>query len=138
MGDVRSLPLQWMFRASVELHRAPADLAVSQFLSRVQASMAREEELLVSPSFFWRLPDYNPRVTGVSVELKRGEYQNELTRFRYNVWLQREALSDHRLSSTDTPALNWSRDGLTFDGLKTRLYESSSDLMVIRNIPNIS
>ena len=137
VGDVRSLPLQWMFRASVELHRAPPDLTVNQFLSRVQASMAREEELLVSPSFFWRLPEYNPRVTGVSVELKRGEYQNELTRFRYNVWLQTEALSDHRLSSTETPALDWSRDGLTFDALKTRLYESSPDLMIIRNIPNI-
>jgi amino acid adenylation domain-containing protein len=137
VGDVRSLPLHRLFCASVELHRVPADLTVSQFLSRVQASMAREEELLVSPRFFWRLPELNQRATGVSVELKRGEYQNELTRFRYNVWLQTGELSDHRFSPSQISTLDWSGDGLSLEGLKIRLHETSADLLIIRNIPNI-
>ena len=137
VGDVRSLPLQWMFRASVELHRAPADLTrkpIPEPRAGFHGSRGRTPGLA---KLLLALARANPRVTGVSVELKRGDYQNELTRFRYNVWLQTETLSDHRLSSTETPVLDWSRDGLTFDGLKARLYESSPDLMIIRNIPNI-
>jgi thioesterase domain-containing protein len=44
-----------------------------------------ERELLVAPELFYALHESLPRVSGIEALWKRGDYDNELSRFRYDV-----------------------------------------------------
>ena len=49
----------------------------------------RGDELVLDPAFFHALGQADPRLGRVAVLLKRGRVHNELTKFRYDVLLQR-------------------------------------------------
>ena len=87
IGDVRNLPLLEAFHTSIEALHAPASLAKTRLRQRVQKRLASEKELVLHPDFFHALRDHLPEISGVAIELKRGAYHNELTRFRYDVML---------------------------------------------------
>jgi amino acid adenylation domain-containing protein len=82
VGDVRSLALQELFQASVELHRADAALSISRLRQRIASRMLQRKELLVDPAFFCALKDVLPRITRAEILPKRGRSINELTQFR--------------------------------------------------------
>ena len=132
VGDVRSLPLQYAFHLSVELHRAPASASVGQLRQRIRAAMAREEELLVAPALFL---DYlrHPRVDDVQVLARRGRRLNELTAFRYDVVL---AVGGGRLPLDEYPALDWDTSRLTIDDLVRQLARQSPERLLLRDVPN--
>src|SRR5215212_6989644 len=88
IGDVRNFQLLEAFHTSVQLHNAPSSLAVRDLRQRVQKQVQDEKELVIDPAFFRILPRHFPKITGVRVQLKRGQYVNELTCFRYDVTLQ--------------------------------------------------
>jgi amino acid adenylation domain-containing protein len=87
IGDVRNLPLLETLHTSIEALNAPAALSKTRLRQRVQNRLASEKELVLHPNFFHALRDQLPEISGVSIELKRGIYHNELTRFRYDVLL---------------------------------------------------
>jgi len=87
VGDVRSLPLLAAFHASVALFRAPDDLGVEPLNARVRLGVAEEQELVVDPALFGALRTRIPRLGRVEVQVKRGGYDNEVSRFRYDVVL---------------------------------------------------
>ncbi|WP_420126163.1 amino acid adenylation domain-containing protein [Longimicrobium sp.] len=87
LGDVRSLPLAGAFHASVELTRASDDLSVERLRDRVRRGVAEEQELLLDPALFEAVRSRMPRLGRVEVQVKRGEYDNEVSRFRYDVVL---------------------------------------------------
>ena len=53
--------------------------------------MYDERELAVDPAFFHRLKGLFPRITSVQVVPKRGEPDNEMVSFRYDVIVRTEA-----------------------------------------------
>jgi amino acid adenylation domain-containing protein len=135
VGDVRSLPLQRTFNISVELHRAPGNVTIPQFLNRVRSAGLREEELLLAPRFFDGRRD-DRRIAEVRVQMKRGRRHNELTRFRYDVFLE-VADSSQRHAPHGAPAwLDWDDDRLTLPGLGRLLNSASADVITVRNVPN--
>jgi amino acid adenylation domain-containing protein len=91
VGDVRSLPLAGAFHASVELARAPEDLSIDGLRARVRRGMAEEQELLLDPALFEAVRARMPRLGRVEVQVKRGEYDNEVSRFRYDIVLHLDA-----------------------------------------------
>ncbi len=96
VGDVRSLPLLPALHAEIELRQAPDDLSLPDLAARVRRLRAEERELILAPAFFADLAERLPQRTRALAELKRGRSHNELTRFRYDVWLtaeEREAAS---------------------------------------------
>src|SRR6185436_498469 len=52
LGDLRNHALLEAFHTSLELHRAPDSLSISDFQLRVKEGMAGEQELAVHPGFF--------------------------------------------------------------------------------------
>jgi len=97
VGDVRSLPLQEMLAAGIEVARHTShgssgahqdELRVGELRERIAQWMRREPETVLSPELFRRMPEYLREVTNVAVEVKRGRFHNELTRFRYDVVLE--------------------------------------------------
>ncbi|HEU4557526.1 MAG TPA: amino acid adenylation domain-containing protein, partial [Longimicrobium sp.] len=130
VGDVRSLPLAGAFHASVELARAPEDLSIDRLRDRVRRGMAEEQELLLDPALFDALRARIPRLDRVEVQVKRGEYDNEVSRFRYDVVLHLDA----GIAGAAAPAVReW--NGEDADRLRALAEESASALLV-RGVPD--
>lgn len=99
VGDVRSLPLLQTFHASVQLHKAPAEMSLEQLRQKINQALVAEEELTVSPALFHELGSRSPKIGHVGIAPKGGHYDNELSRFRYDVTLQigkKEKLAEPR------------------------------------------
>ncbi|WP_444947841.1 amino acid adenylation domain-containing protein [Micromonospora ureilytica] len=82
VGDVRNLRLHRMLHEAIQASRgvAPAELDAA-----VEAAVRAERELLLDPDYFAALPSGSIR--GAEVWVKRGGYDNELSRYRYDVVL---------------------------------------------------
>jgi amino acid adenylation domain-containing protein len=133
IGDVRNLPLLKMFHTSVQLYQASPSLSVEQLWQRVQQQMANENELLISPEFFIALRQHFPKISRVSVQPKRGRYQNELTKFRYDVTLHIQA----EFSPFVEPQwLDWQKENLTPSTIRQRLSEEHPEFLGITHVPN--
>ena len=88
VGDVRSLPLLEAYHTSVELCRSPSSTSLSRLRGRIQYALAQEEELVLDPELFVLLGRTWPDVARAELALKSGAYDNELSRFRYDVVLK--------------------------------------------------
>jgi amino acid adenylation domain-containing protein len=87
IGDVRNLDLLETFHASVELYKAPDSLSLQELARRVQRAIREEDELLIDPVFFKAATREFEKACSVQVMPKLGQYQNEMTKFRYDVVL---------------------------------------------------
>ncbi|MCP3099325.1 amino acid adenylation domain-containing protein, partial [Myxococcus sp. K15C18031901] len=132
LGDVRHLELLEAFQASVRLHRAPPGLATSQLQYRVQRDVLAEAELVLSPTFFTSLPAHIPAISRVEVLPKHGRYDNELSRFRYEVILHIGEAG----TSTDALRPAWTEGAdLSLDSVRA-LLETRPPLLALRGVPN--
>lgn len=139
VGDVRSLALLEAFHASVHLHQAPATLAVAQLQQRIQRSIYNDEELFIAPAFFLAFAALHPQITHVELQLKRGHFHNEMTRFRYDVVLHvgQAAPTPERSQPTalQPTVVEWQKED-TAATLRQRLQQEQPPLLVLRNVPN--
>ena len=111
IGDVRNYDLLELFHASVIFAGAPEDADLESLRQRIRERLEREKELTVSPAFFKAACRILPEYSSVRIQCKESEYDNELTRFRYDVTLQR-AVTDE------------AGDTVFFDGAKTKIEDS--------------
>src|SRR5208337_646193 len=133
IGDVRCFRLREMFHTSLELYRASDTSPVSEIRRRIAERMAREEELLLDPRFFFALKARYPNLTQVTNELKRGRSRNELTRFRFDVALH---FGGTTAQSPDIPWREWSPQNLSLSTLREMLDSERSDAIRLRRVPN--
>ncbi|MBA8930840.1 amino acid adenylation domain-containing protein [Kutzneria viridogrisea] len=103
VGDVRDLRLAPLFHTATQLHRCTGDEDPAQVRRAVEQRLPRENELLIAPEFFAALSRAVPGIAAAEVALKRGRYDNELSRYRYDVVLHTEA--PHVVSTMDIPEL---------------------------------
>jgi natural product biosynthesis luciferase-like monooxygenase protein len=89
LGDVRSRDQQRLFVAAVELDRASASTTADDLAARVEQRTRDDEELVVDPELLHALAARRGDVAHVDVQLKPGRARNEMTRFRYDVVLQK-------------------------------------------------
>ncbi len=132
VGDIRNFDLHAGYCASVQLYKAPSGVTVADLKRRIAQQVEREEELLIAPAYFRAFQQLHPRVTGITVQLRRGSTSNELTRFRYDVVF--------RLDGQSTPPvpekLDWNSSGLSLHSLRARLQGELPQRIRITNIPN--
>ncbi len=133
VGDVRSLLLLEIFAASVELHQAPPTLNVVELQERVLRRLRQQEELLLSPSFFLALQQRLPKISRVEVKPKRGRFDNEMTRFRFNAIL---TVGTPAEPAIEPDWLDWSALPLTMDSVKEALKKPECEILALKNIPN--
>ena len=67
-------------------------MATAELKRRIEQHLEQEKELVIDPAIFAAFRERAERVSDVEVVLKRGRYRNELTQFRYDVWLHVEAV----------------------------------------------
>jgi SAM-dependent methyltransferase len=134
VGDVRNLALLDALELCVEAHRAPAGLPLSTLLGRADRRRRAEEELVVHPRFFRLMADRLPGgPAAVAVRPKSGSYDNELSRYRYDVLLTATdpLAQDQRRSAGEAEV---SASSLAEVG--TVLRAATTDHLLITGLPN--
>ncbi|HSS50265.1 MAG TPA: amino acid adenylation domain-containing protein, partial [Thermoanaerobaculia bacterium] len=141
LGDIRSLPLFEAFRLGVELGQAADDLPLEELRRRVSEQVGREPELLLDPRFFHALTRRFPAIAGIEIQLKRGRYRNELTKFRYDAVLRLATAATGReaLDRGVEAVLAGLQEGFTIPELRLRLEEAVAvgGTVVVRRVPNL-
>jgi amino acid adenylation domain-containing protein len=133
IGDVRSLPLLESYHASIEQFKADASFSKQQLQQRVQAQVANEEELVIDPRFFYALPQAFPQISHVEVQLKRGNAENELTKFRYDVILY---VNQPPKVISEINWIDWQTENLTVPALREKLIQEQPEILAIAKIIN--
>ncbi|WP_129780154.1 non-ribosomal peptide synthetase [Peristeroidobacter soli] len=130
IGDLRHLDHVPMFHASVQLSRASAQTTVGRLRSRIARAVAQDKELVLNPAFFHVLAAHLG-MGGVEILLKRGRFDNELTRYRYDV-----VMNGARVE----PVTHETFDGSAPDVLErvaAQLALKQSSAIAMRGIPNL-
>lgn len=133
LGDVRNLDLLRLFHTSVQLEQASDDATVKQLRARIDYRVTNEQGLLLSPKFFSCLEQVLPSLQLARIELKRGQYQNELTRFRYDALVNVRKPKDKCL---DLSVLSWGSDIHNLGDLDSSLSALNRKPIHLRGIPN--
>jgi amino acid adenylation domain-containing protein/non-ribosomal peptide synthase protein (TIGR01720 family) len=133
LGDVRSLALGPAFHTSVALDRADGRMDLDVLRQRVRKQLAQEPELLVSPALFGALVAAVPRLAGATVEPKRGRYDNELSRYRYDVVL---TLDETPVAGAALRWLEWGRDVASIHDLRRALEDAPDEALAVRGVPD--
>ena len=152
VGDVRNLAFLKIFHTSTQLHRASGTLTTSELRQNVQIALRQEPQLLVDPDFFDALQQHLPQINHVETQLRRGQYHNEMTRFRYDAVLHISDLggshhnsyhNSHRNENHDiftqpvTHWLNWQQEQMTMAKVQQILANEHPTQLCIRHIPNL-
>jgi amino acid adenylation domain-containing protein len=133
LGDLRSFLLLEAFHASVQLELAPGQLSRDELRWRIHRELDRESELTLAPAIFAVLGSRFPRISSCRVELKAGQAENELTRFRYDVTLRVEAANSIPGCSA---VLAWGRETSSLSGIREMLSQSQPECLRITGIPD--
>jgi len=133
LGDIRSLPLLEAFHTSVEFSKPNIPSSVNQLLQNIKEGMGKENELVIHPDFFHILQQFIPEISYVDIQLRRGEYRNELNNFRYDVILS--------INSQVNPIIkpicfNWQQTNLSIPSIREYLSKNSPEALFVTSIPN--
>ena len=118
VGDVRSLALQDAYHASVQLYKAGADQTPAELRRLMGQGKRKEKELLIDAELFAELGRSWKKVGRVRSGLKRGDYDNELSRFRYDVVLE---MGEKEEIAEPEVWVDWDEEGAWRAGLKEML-----------------
>ncbi|MEH2349577.1 MAG: amino acid adenylation domain-containing protein [Nostoc sp.] len=133
LGDVRNFSLLEAFHTSVQLYKAPDSLSVANLQQHVKKQILAEKQLVIDPGFFIALKQYLPKISHVEIHLERGQFHNELTKFRYDVVIH----VGHEIYPTvDISWLDWQQEKFTLASVRQLLIETEPDILGIVNVPN--
>jgi 2-polyprenyl-3-methyl-5-hydroxy-6-metoxy-1,4-benzoquinol methylase len=104
IGDVRSLPLLTAYHEEAVRTAAPT-APPAQVRAQARRRAAEERELVIDPELFVRWAERHQDADGADVRFKQGG-DNELTRYRYDVFIPRGARP-----SPPAPEVTWPRRG---------------------------
>ena len=131
VGDSRSLPLLPMYNVSVELHHAKPDERARDILKRMRRRTEFEEQLVLSPAYFVSLFQH-PRVSSVVVRPKRGLMNNELNRYRFDVFL-----SVGKPQQAETPEwISWKEYEWPMARIRSLLTDGDKNIVAFSGIRN--
>ena len=133
IGDVRNLALLETFHLAVQTSKASQTLPAVWLQQRTHQGVMKEKELVIDPEFFLSLEKLIPGISGVEIMLKRGEFENELVKFRYDVILHVDT-SEARAKPFQW--LDWKTENLTRSQLRQLVEEGGLEAIGIRGIPN--
>ncbi len=112
VGDVRNLALLGAYQTWVQTARAEPGTTGAALRRRIARGERQEEELLLSAEFFEALAGAGQGWVRAEPAPKAGGYDNELSRFRYDLWLTRgEAGAPGQVLAAADRRVGWSAGG---------------------------
>ncbi len=133
LGDVRSLPLLEAFHTSIQLTQTTHSLSTQKLRTQIRERISQEKELVIHPDFFVALQRHLPQINHVNTVIKRGQYQNELVRFRYDVTLH---VGASLIPASETVVLEWNPESITPTTVADLLAKNPVAALVVRGVHN--
>ncbi|WP_207005731.1 phosphopantetheine-binding protein, partial [Trinickia mobilis] len=134
IGDVRNLHLLRAFVTTTQLHKTAPHSGIDVLRRDVERALAAEKELLLAPEFFASLPARFASIGAVDIQVKRGGYVNELSRYRYDVVLRKTPV--RTVDLRNVPTLQWGAQIAGLDALHEHLGTQRPDAIRVANIPH--
>ncbi|MEU6482645.1 amino acid adenylation domain-containing protein [Streptomyces sp. NPDC046887] len=136
VGDVRNLRLRRALDTAVQLAQSGPDTGADALRRAVDQRAIRENELLVDPEFFHVLAGTEAaRCGGVDIRVRTGPYDNELSRYRYDVVLHQRS-ERPVVSMAGAPRWRWGGEVATARGLSDRLAAEQPAMVRVTGVPN--
>lgn len=132
VGDVRNYSWLEAFHTDIQFYKASDSLSGGELRQRIQKSLRAEKDLTIAPEFFVALKQRVPQISHVEIQLKRGQDDNELTRFRYDVILH---IGKEVGSTPDIHWLDWQPNDLSVASIR-QLLQTQIEVLGINGIPN--
>ncbi|CDG85848.1 non-ribosomal peptide synthetase [Janthinobacterium agaricidamnosum] len=136
IGDVRNLHLLPCFASAVQLHKAPVGASREDVQWQIGRTLETENELLLAPEFFAGLPARLAGVATAEIEVKRGGYANELSRYRYDVVLRKGPVRTVALG--DAPVLQWGTQVADLAQLRAHLCGTPGAALRLSDVPHVA
>lgn len=134
VGDVTAMCTRELFFTELECARAAPSDTSDMLRSQIQRRLGEEQELVIDPGFFYQLGLELASVTNVVVQLKPGNYDNELSHYRYDVVLEVDSTTEHRVHAQQE-WLDWQPD-MGPRELLAAIAASDGATIGVRGIPN--
>ncbi|MGP3920452.1 amino acid adenylation domain-containing protein [Nonomuraea sp. 10N515B] len=132
LGDIRNLRLLRTLQAGVVRHRYDLETEATAARALLDQKVMMEEELLLAPDFFAALGESIADIGGVDIRLKRGGFDNELSRYRYEVVICKAPLAPAQAA---VPEIGWEEAGAGLDGISALLRDHPHGIRV-NALPN--
>ncbi|MEO7583968.1 MAG: amino acid adenylation domain-containing protein [Ferruginibacter sp.] len=87
IGDVRDNRLLRSFKSRLQLAKMQQSVSAKEFNWAVDHDLLKEEELCLSPAWFYQLQSAYSEITNIDIQWKKASYINELSLYRYTVVL---------------------------------------------------
>lgn len=133
VGDVRNLAMLKAYHASVQLFQAEATTTPAELKRRVLDAQRADKELLLDPKLFVEFARSEPRAGSADVALKAGAYDNELSRFRYDVTI---SVGQKKALAAPQQWIRWDAEGVWREELASRWHSGTGDATGVRGIPD--
>ncbi len=132
IGDVRDLKFLKTFHQSVQYSKN-REKDKEGLKRKVEEAVQNDKELLVSQEFFQNLNAKLPDITGVEIMTKCFDVINELSKFRYDVVLYKNAA----LGEADQLIIDYKEKPFTIEELDLILKEEKEKTIKCIHIPNV-
>ncbi|HEX3093192.1 MAG TPA: phosphopantetheine-binding protein, partial [Candidatus Angelobacter sp.] len=133
VGDVRNAVLLEAFHASTQLDKLPVSTSLHEVRQRVMEACNNEKELLVHPELFLQFCRHHERIGRAEMSVKSGAYDNELSRFRYDVVL---TLGPRHALRPPDECLMWDGQGNWHTSVEKLLARSKTATVALRGFPD--
>lgn len=133
LGDLRSLPLQGPFASSVELFQTPRTTCVADLRERVGKRIRVDEQLVLSPALFLALRQRWPKISHVELVPRRGRFDNEMSRYRFNAILH---VGGAPAEPFQPAWISWPLERPTLELVARRLEKENPESLSIRDVRN--
>ncbi|HEY7403991.1 MAG TPA: amino acid adenylation domain-containing protein, partial [Candidatus Angelobacter sp.] len=128
-----SFPLLEAYHTSVQLHKAGEETHLADLRRRIVQEINSEDELLIDPALFTELAQRRPKIGRAVAALKPGAYDNELSRFRYDVTLR---LGPKESLAEPENWIMWDEAGAWQQELEKRLAQRPDTAVALRGLRN--
>ncbi|GHF69363.1 non-ribosomal peptide synthetase [Streptomyces mashuensis] len=135
VGDVRNLRLLHAFHADVQAARTGED-DPAELRRKAERAALMEKELLVAPEYFAALAEAVPGLAGADIRIKRGDYHNELTRYRYEAVLHKKP-AGALVSLRDAEAFPWRPGEDTLGTVTEHVARKRPARLRVTGVPNL-
>ncbi|GGM47323.1 hypothetical protein GCM10011608_35100 [Micromonospora sonchi] len=126
LGDVRNLRIQEILDAGA--HGRRTGVTPENVRRLVELSASQQNELLLDPLWFDDFAAAEPSFVGADIRIRTARYDNELSRYRYDVVLHAAGGPPIRLVA-ELPAMSWADAG-GMDGVAALLTKPGTELRV--------
>ncbi len=133
IGDKRNFALHYAHAVSIEAFQSTPETTVAELRDRVKRRLHQEQELVPSPAYFLSTQQRFRKISRVAILPRRGERDNEMTRFRYDAIL---SIARQTVPALDLPFREPSNQGWALKDLRSQLNAGKADAVGFARIRN--